>query len=187
LFTLVGIAGEDDLDAPDLASPQQQSPGPERAQGNGSLNGGQLHAPYPAAGRSTAKVHSVPREPALSPEASAELRDRLLGELNELASGDDAELWAHRSLSEKNKLTTADAGHIEEAFRIRLTAFATPTVGTATKERGGKKLELIRCRGLVRCGLKLIRRAVDPAPFRTCKYPDTRLLDAEGPPWPSAE
>jgi hypothetical protein len=29
LFTLVGIAGEDDLDAPDLASPQQQSPGPE--------------------------------------------------------------------------------------------------------------------------------------------------------------
>ncbi len=60
LFTLVGIAGEDDLDAPDLASPQQQSPEPERPKGNGSLNGGKLHAPYPAAGRSAAKVRLVP-------------------------------------------------------------------------------------------------------------------------------
>src|ERR1700689_645910 len=33
LFTLVGIAGEDDLDAPDIASPQQQSPEPERPKG----------------------------------------------------------------------------------------------------------------------------------------------------------
>src|SRR5271169_3322768 len=98
LFTLVGIAGEDDLDAPDLVSPQQQSPGPERPKGNGSLSGGQLHAPYPAAGRSAAKVRLVPSEPALGLEASAELRDRLLGEINELASGDDAALWAHRSL-----------------------------------------------------------------------------------------
>ena len=126
LFTLVGIAGEDDLDAPDLATPQQQSPGPERPKGNGSLNGGQLHAPYPSAGRSTAKVRSVPREPALGPEASAELRDRLLGELHELASGDDAALWAHRSLPEKNKLTTADAQRVEQAFQAKMTAFASP-------------------------------------------------------------
>ena len=55
LFTLVGIAGEDDVDAPDIATPQQQSPGPERPKGNSSLNGGKLHAPYPAAGRSSRK------------------------------------------------------------------------------------------------------------------------------------
>ena len=126
LFTLVGIAGEDDVDAPDLATPQQQSPGPERPKGNGALNGGQLHAPYPAAGRSTAKVRSVPREPALDPEASAELRDRLLGELNELASGDDAALWAHRSLPEKNRLIAADADRVEQAFQAKMTAFALP-------------------------------------------------------------
>src|ERR1700693_63763 len=45
LFTLVGIAGEDDLDAPDLTTPRQQpSSGPERpkAGGNGRLNGGHL-------------------------------------------------------------------------------------------------------------------------------------------------
>ena len=126
LFTLVGIAGEDDVDAPDLATPQQQSPEPERPKGNGSLNGGQFHAPYPAAGRSTAKVRSVPREPALGPEASAELRDRLLRELNELASGDDAALWAHRSLPEKNRLTAADADSVEQAFQARMTTFASP-------------------------------------------------------------
>jgi hypothetical protein len=125
LFTLVGIAGEDDLDAPDLATPQQQSPGLERPKGNGSLNGGNLHAPSPAAGRSTAKVRSVPREPALGAEASAELRDRLLGELIELASGDNAALWANRSLPEKNKLTTADAQRVEQAFKTKLTAFAS--------------------------------------------------------------
>jgi hypothetical protein len=126
LFTLVGIAGEDDVDAPDLVTPQQQSPGPERPKGNGTLNGGTLHAPYPSAGRSTAKVRSVPLEPAFGPEASAELRDRLLGELQELASGDDAALWAHRSLPGKYRLIAADADRVEQVFQSRVTSFAPP-------------------------------------------------------------
>ena len=33
LFTLVGIAGEDDLDAPDLAAPTNQASQPEEASG----------------------------------------------------------------------------------------------------------------------------------------------------------
>jgi hypothetical protein len=127
LFTLVGIAGEDDVDAPDLVTPEQQASGPEKPKGNGSLNGGQSHASPGAVGRSAAAVRSRSVQPALGPQASAELRDRLLGELTELASGDDAALWAHRSLPEKNKLTAADAGRIEEAFQTRLTALATPT------------------------------------------------------------
>ena len=42
LFTLVGIAGEDDLDAPDLQTPTSQAVEPPRptGQGNGRLNGG---------------------------------------------------------------------------------------------------------------------------------------------------
>ena len=46
LFTLVGIAGEDDLDAPDLATPAQQTSEPQkpRGGGNGRLNGGQFHS-----------------------------------------------------------------------------------------------------------------------------------------------
>src|SRR5271156_1922839 len=42
LFTLVGIAGEDDLDAPDLTTPTNRTAGPEKPSGtgNGRLNGG---------------------------------------------------------------------------------------------------------------------------------------------------
>src|ERR1700691_4097991 len=42
LFTLVGIAGEDDLDAPDLVTPTAPIPGPEKPRGHGNsgaLNG----------------------------------------------------------------------------------------------------------------------------------------------------
>ncbi len=42
LFTLVGIAGEDDLDAPDLPAPTAQQPGKADATGqNGQTNGSQ--------------------------------------------------------------------------------------------------------------------------------------------------
>ena len=129
LFTLVGIAGEDDVDAPD---PLQQTSGSEKPKGNGSPNGGQHHAPArAAAARSTANARLVAVGPALSPEASAQLRDRLLGELNELAGGDEAALWAHRSLPEKNKLIAADALCVEEAFQARLASFATPAADEA--------------------------------------------------------
>lgn len=70
----------------EIARGEQQSPGRERPKGNSELNDGQIHALYPAAARSTAKVRLVPREPALDADASAELRDRLLGGINELAS-----------------------------------------------------------------------------------------------------
>jgi hypothetical protein len=125
LFTLVGIAGEDDVDAPDLVTPRQPTSEPEKPRGNGSLNSGQLHAPRPTAGRWRAKAGSTAAEPTLGSEASAELRDRLLGELNELASGDDAALWAHRSLPQKNKLAAADAQRIEQAFQARMTSVAS--------------------------------------------------------------
>ncbi len=43
LFTLVGIAGEDDVDAPDLTTPTSQTSVPEKPKGerNRRLNGGQ--------------------------------------------------------------------------------------------------------------------------------------------------
>jgi ERF superfamily len=49
LFTLVGIAGEDDLDAPDLATPTNRTPGPEkpRAIGNERLNQPEEVMPIP--------------------------------------------------------------------------------------------------------------------------------------------
>ena len=62
----------------------------------------------------------------LGPEASAELRDRLVTELGELGSGDDAALWAKRRLGEKNRLTASDARRVEEAFQGKLAGFGGP-------------------------------------------------------------
>jgi ERF superfamily len=123
LFTLVGIAGEDDLDAPDLVAPTSQS-GPEKAKTNREkLNGGRLSGTAPTvAPRQRPK--SSPAEPKLEAEASAALCDRLLTELNDLTSGDDAAIWAHRRLVEKNKLTATDAHRVEETFRARIRTFA---------------------------------------------------------------
>ncbi len=63
----------------------------------------------------------------LGPEASAEQRDRLVAELNALRSNDEAALWAHRCLPEKNRLTAADAQGVEEAFQTKLATLATNT------------------------------------------------------------
>jgi hypothetical protein len=128
LFTLVGIAGEDDLDAPDLLPPEQPTSKhdePNRT-GNSRLNGGRQHSPQRAGGhRVTDRSRSA--EPTLEPEASAVLRDRLVGELEDLNTGEDAAVWAHRSLPEKNKLTLADAQRVEEAFHAKITTFVVPT------------------------------------------------------------
>ena len=128
LFTLVGIAGEDDLDAPDLTTPRQQPLGPERPKpgGNGQLNGGHSRPALPLDGRRGSKPQFHPIEPMLGPEASAELCDRLVTELGGLGSGDDAALWAKRRLGEKNRLTASDARRVEEAFQAKLAGFGGP-------------------------------------------------------------
>src|ERR1700732_713657 len=86
LFTLVGIAGEDDLDAPDLKAPmppasETAKPAPNT---HGRLNGGQT---IPSR-RGSTKVVLNPAKPVLSTEASATFRDHLVGELKEIASSD---------------------------------------------------------------------------------------------------
>ena len=53
LFTLVGIAGEDDLDAHDLTAPTNQTSGSEKpgSEKSHGLNGGQTNLVYPAVPR----------------------------------------------------------------------------------------------------------------------------------------
>jgi len=130
LFTLVGIAGEDDVDAPDLLPPEQQSSKqdePYRA-GDGRLNGGRQRSPQGTGGQRVHTAHLRPTEPTLGPEASAAQRDRLLIEVGGLTNSDGAAAWAHRSLPEKNKLMPTDAQRVEEAFQTRLAAFETNPV-----------------------------------------------------------
>jgi hypothetical protein len=133
LFTLVGIAGEDDLDAPDLITPTNQTSATAKSEagnpsrkGNGRLNSGQSdRARIPAASRHDHQVNSNTAAPTLGAEASTQLRDRLVAEINELGCTDDAAIWAHKGLAEKTRLVTADAQRIEDAFAARLAAFAT--------------------------------------------------------------
>jgi ERF superfamily protein len=131
LFTLVGIAGEDDLDAPDLLSPTAPASKTEEPTRNKKdrFNGGQGESTQRFSGGRAAKAVSSPPKPVLVPEASAALKDQLTAEMNDLNSAEQAANWAHRVLSAKNSLTAADAKRVEQAFQARLTTI----VGVASE------------------------------------------------------
>jgi hypothetical protein len=120
LFTLVGIAGEDDLDAPDLIGPVPQTVKlsiESKSVGNGS----QPASSNRRAGRGRADKFSPPsRNSGLSVALSASLRAELLREIECLGAADDAALWAQRRLPAKNQLSATDAQHVEEAFAAKL-------------------------------------------------------------------
>ena len=133
LFTLVGIAGEDDLDAPDLVTPTSPPSGPDKPQpANTGLNGGaQPHPGHRAPVRRHGRDLTALPVSSLAPEASAQLRDWLLTGLQDLSDGEEAALWAKRSLPEKNKLTAANSHCVEAAFRERLTSLGMAAQVTA--------------------------------------------------------
>ena len=130
LFTLVGIAGEDDIDAPDLNAPTTTSASGAHkpiTQKNGLIGGkGQSPQEFPGdqrAGDRGAKAISRTFPRTLHAEASGALRDQLAAELNGIGSAEEAATWAHRALGPKASLTAADAKHIEDAFQKRLATF----------------------------------------------------------------
>jgi hypothetical protein len=137
LFTLVGIAGEDDLDAPDLATPTNRTSGHEKASLNssGQSGGAQRGSKAQATPRRDGKTTQQAAKPVVGAEASAKLRNRLIAEVGNLGSGDDAATWAHRSLGEKNRLTATDARELEHAFQIKL-----ETLTKAPDELAGARL-----------------------------------------------
>jgi hypothetical protein len=130
LFTLVGITGEDDLDAPDL--PGQPTDG-ARTSGNGPPAGkpNGNGAAQPLGPFAVNRKKWTPPKQVLDPAKSAALRDRLLGELAALTDPDQATAWAHRSLAAKNMLTTADAALVEAGFASRLGELASGGTGEA--------------------------------------------------------
>ena len=119
LFTLVGIAGEDDLDAPDL------SPGNGQARISNDQSTPRLSGPAP--GYSNGSAHKRPIRPAktiLAPEASAVLRAQLMTELEAITTSEGAITWARHRLPAKNTLTADDARIIEDAFEAKMIALA---------------------------------------------------------------
>jgi hypothetical protein len=121
LFALVGIAGEDDLDAPDLGGqPTEASGKPGNGLGNGKLNGSGGDQPLGSFVKRR-KSWSPPKQ-LLDPDKSAALRDRLLNELEGITDPEGATAWAQRSLVAKNTLTNSDAAHVEAEFTSRVAA-----------------------------------------------------------------
>jgi len=120
LFALVGIAGEADLDAPNLCDgppsllpsaadrsfepKHDQSRVPPRRPGNGYGRGGRK-------GETPVTLY---------PDQSAALREKLLTELGNITSTNRAAAWAREALSVKNSLTATDAQLVEDAFERRL-------------------------------------------------------------------
>ena len=116
LFALVGIAGEDDLDAPDLSvtGPAEAEKLPlNRRIGS---NGGQKKFGRKVDG--DAQHHSD--NAGLKSQLSAVLRDQLVSELKAVSSADAAAIWARRILPARNSLNITDARLLENAFQERL-------------------------------------------------------------------
>jgi ERF superfamily len=126
LFTLVGIAGEDDLDAPDLAEGGKADAANKT--GVADMEGAAVSSqPGEAVGkmrlatapRRTERV-ARPARTVLGQEQSAALREKLLKDLSQLQSSDQAADWVHKNLAAKNTLITSDADAIEAGFREKL-------------------------------------------------------------------
>jgi hypothetical protein len=81
-----------------------------------------------------------PPKPILAPEASAVLRNQLTVEMNDLNSAEQAANWAHRALTTKNSLTSADAQLVEQAFQARLTIIVGEAAGGPSTQRADLSL-----------------------------------------------
>ena len=135
LFALVGIAGEDDLDAPDLQSPMSEI-GTEGTKVNGGqLNGGGQRSAKPEVTVRAEAPKTPTANPVLGLHASAKLRERLIVEIGELASPDDAAKWVQQSLAEKNQLRASDAAHVEANFATKLAELATTGTDVAQAQQ----------------------------------------------------
>src|SRR6476661_7487613 len=142
LFTLVGIAGEDDLDAPDLCdAPRSPTPPAE----DRSLKPGHGQPPVqqrkPGNGQRRYGIHGE-RPSALEPEQSAALREKLLTAVGGITSADNAAIWAQEALAAKNRLAAADAKLVENGFERRLSELApSATLGAADDAAPTPRLE----------------------------------------------
>jgi ERF superfamily len=134
LFTLVGIAGEDDLDAPDLTAPNPQTEKPRP--GSISADGGQQGASDGQTRRIKAKKLGPPTlKRELSATLSASLRTQLLREIENLGAVDDAALWAKRRLPAKSQLFATDAQQVEEAYAAKLLMLQPETAAIGVQAR----------------------------------------------------
>jgi hypothetical protein len=132
LFTMVGIAGEDDLDAPPDAT-NDAGEGPKAAVT--SLAGNP--DPTPASARpgqfQPRNGTNQPVREKLGAEESAAIRAHLVQEIEALP-GDDLQPRAIAILKAKNRLSADDAKQVEDAFAARM-AQEEPSVEVPTTDQ----------------------------------------------------
>ena len=139
LFTLVGIAGEDDLDAPDLpaaglSTEDRGAPSVPQRRPDALHQLTREAAPSTPLQRSDKRARAErPKPRTLPPEASEGLRHKLISELEQFGDPEAVSSWAHRALPLKNQLSTADAQAVEAAFAARLSQFSE-SAPTSTPE-----------------------------------------------------
>jgi len=120
LFALVAIAGEDDLDAPDIVMGPASTP---------AFPPGHPSGRRPSRAPANATLH----RPPLTPARSEQLRDQLLAEIATLPDGTALALWAQRRMADKNTLTTDDARSVEDAcMRLLKSWDSTPNEPTSS-------------------------------------------------------
>jgi len=142
LFTLVGIAGEDDLDAPDLCdAPCSPTPSSDERSLKPQDRQPRVQPRKPGNGRHG--MHGE-RPSILEPERSAALRAELLTAVGNITSADNAVTWAQAALAAKNRLAAADAKLVEDAFEHRLSELApSATAGAAVDAAPTTRVERV--------------------------------------------
>jgi hypothetical protein len=139
LFALVGIAGEDDLDAPDLtiapAVPEKDMSGP--------ANPVRMSEPPGNA----VKRKPALANPVLSPSQSDNLRTALVEEVANTATAEKLMAWAFHRMKSKNQLNAEDARAVEEAFRTRVNQFTgDPDIAPAAPGKDAEAPDVLRAK-----------------------------------------
>jgi hypothetical protein len=117
LFTMVGIAGEDDLDAPDLTNDQPN--GDKATEALVAPDSGLKPAPNRASHFQTGSPTIPVVRERLGVEESAAIRAQLIQEIETLPE-DDLQPRAIAILKAKNRLLTDDAKRVEDAFAAKM-------------------------------------------------------------------
>ncbi|EGP06610.1 hypothetical protein CSIRO_3866 [Bradyrhizobiaceae bacterium SG-6C] len=123
LFTLVGIAGEDDLDAPDLQNLEvsRQIETPAKHHNGNSQNGRAPFAPA-RSGKSQAFI-----EGALDADNSRAMRVQIQSDIDALTTIKDLQLRATDILKAKNRLGASDAKLVEQLFADKIAGLQDQT------------------------------------------------------------
>ena len=99
MFTLVGIAGEDDLDAPDL---NVSSSGPTSTEASATSSVALASKPRPGNGHAAVGFprgqSATVKRPILAADESARLREGMLAEIESIGSSGAAIAWANTML-----------------------------------------------------------------------------------------